>query len=388
MHEDLDDFHIITDEDLLVPPTLPPATIDLGSSFPLRHPPPPSLDKHAPKLQLQTTGGALARRSQNLESASANTPHSAFASDTSGPSEIGDLTRSFPPPPSHIPEIVSPLTREPAPSRAHIARLTHLFTARSPLAQAQYPAAPAPIPIEHTTSATPTTKESIFSISRFKTGVKRILRASARIPLFRKPSAAPPPAPPPIFINSEPLLPQHPADPPVAPANPRHSIGDTSVDDRLFRKFEFVDPNSLTYTPTPEPYRELVQSSSGSTFIPPSPSWLASQVTSELDASNHQPSGLSLEIDRPVQKVPTLSLCAPTVPSRVPGAQTTTSPPLSPLDVTHEAKGDEHEAISKLRIPAIPIASRTSSANSKLSFATANSDFSVHEPSYLHPTAY
>ncbi|KAJ3542012.1 hypothetical protein NMY22_g3665 [Coprinellus aureogranulatus] len=225
----------------------------------------------------------------------------------------------------------------------------------------------------HTISATPTTKESIFSISRFKTGVKRILRASVRIPRFRKQSLAPAPTPPPIFITSEPLLPQNPADPPIQTANPRHSIGDTSVDDRLFRRFEFVDPNSLTYTPTPAPHRDLVPGSARSSFIPPSPSWIASKVTSELEASsNEAASGLSLEIDGPVQKVPILSLTVPTLPATAPSAS------LSPLDV-HEANEDGHEALTKSQISALPLTSRSSSANSKISFATANSDFSANE---------
>jgi hypothetical protein len=53
----------------------------------------------------------------------------------------------------------------------------------------------------------------------------------------------------------------------------------------------------------------------------------------------------------------------------------------------HEATEDEHEAISKLR--SIPLASRTLSANSKLSFATANTDFLANGSRvYLQPTAY
>jgi len=100
VHEDLiDDFHIITDDDLLAPP-LPPATIHLaGAPHGIS-----TLDqKSIPKLQLQAVNTELIQPS---EPASANTQLSVqrtVASETSGPSELGDITRHFPPPPTHIP---------------------------------------------------------------------------------------------------------------------------------------------------------------------------------------------------------------------------------------------------------------------------------------------
>ncbi|KAF5323580.1 hypothetical protein D9611_005723 [Ephemerocybe angulata] len=354
IHEDIDDFHIITDEDLLIP-NLPPTAI----AFHALNSGDRAVDKDVPKLQLQTTDGVFATPYHPPEPESANTQLSGQASQTTGPSEFGDITNCFPSPPSHIPELTTPLSfRAPA--------------------YPAYPQTSPPIAIERTQSATPTTsRESIFSLNRFKTGVKRILRSSLRLPLFRKPI---PPSPP--TFASEPLsLPQI-----TQPASelriPRQSFGDLSLNGPLFQKFEFVDPNTLTASPAPQSTIDLAPGTTRSTNIPLSPSWIASKAIAELESNSRTPQGigLSFEIDPPIQKFPTLSLSVP-VSTRVPSA---TSPALSPLDVHEDGYiASNHEAAFA---KPFPIASRTASANSKLSFATANTDFSYTDS--LRPTAY
>ncbi|KAJ2912146.1 hypothetical protein MD484_g8268, partial [Candolleomyces efflorescens] len=286
VHEDFDDFHIITDEDLLLP-ALPPTTIDFRPAPP---DPAPVDHKGVPRLQVQTAEGIFVAPRHPPEPDSATTPLTAdgdrtFASDTTGPSELGDIAKNFPPPPSFIPRSIAP---RPARSLAN-------------------PPIQAPVVIERAQSNTGTTCESIFSLSRFKTGVKRILRNTLRLPSFRKPSPRIP-----IFDPSA----EAPASSTAGPQSPeflevqntRRSVDNLSLAP-LFHKYEFVDPSTLTASPPAQSTKDLIPGSTRSTFIPPSPSWIVSKAT-ELEANSRQATGIA----RPEPPPPTPP-AAPYVPS-------------------------------------------------------------------------
>ncbi|KAG2023018.1 hypothetical protein CC2G_000723 [Coprinopsis cinerea AmutBmut pab1-1] len=319
----IDDFHIITNDDLHTP----------------RIPAEPLEQPKASPLNLKTSEDFLSARPISLGPISAHTELS------SAPSELADIAANFPPPPTHIP---SPRT------------------AQHPSTQ---PFAPA---IEATQSQAPTSR----SIDRFTANLKRILKRSLRIPSLKRSAPNPDPltaAPPiPTASNTEASL-SHPPQPALATRRL-----DDDVPEPLFQvsavpslTYDFVDPATLTATPAVHATSDLLPSSSSATFLPQSPSWLVHKFA-EFENNHNLGIGLSLEIERQIQKLPTLSL---SVPSRISLAHSTTSPPLSPLNV-HEDDDIGTSRSDITRVNPIPLSARTNSLQSKVSFATANTEFS------------
>ncbi|EFI28674.1 hypothetical protein CC1G_13700 [Coprinopsis cinerea okayama7 len=230
----IDDFHIITNDDLHTP----------------RIPAEPLEQPKASPLNLKTSEDFLSARPISLGPISAHTELS------SAPSELADIAANFPPPPTHIP---SPRT------------------AQHPSTQ---PFAPA---IEATQSQAPTSR----SIDRFTANLKRILKRSLRIPSLKRSAPNPDPltaAPPiPTASNTEASL-SHPPQPALATRRL-----DDDVPEPLFQvsavpslTYDFVDPATLTATPAVHATSDLLPSSSSATFLPQSPSCSFSDLSRPL----------------------------------------------------------------------------------------------------------
>lgn len=309
----------------------------------LRHPP--------GRLRLNTDEDHFGARTAPLEPISAQTQLSVAESD------LADIAANFPSPPTHIPPPRTPQALLP-PSKN--------FALRTPAE------------IEHYPSAAPTSRESVFSIDRITTNFKRVFKRAVRAPTSRKSRRQPnAPSPPPIIVTTVAEAFRH--NPPAPDHGPRSTNKPLEGPEPLFLNqhstYTFVDPSTLTRTPSA--HRLGIPISESTAFLPQSPSWILSKVV-EFESHRNSGIGLSLEIERQIQKVPTPP--ALLVASRIafaPGS--TTSLPLSSLDVHEEG----HEITSNFpfgrnNLHSIPLASRTNSQQSKLSFTTANSEFSAN----------
>ncbi|TFK30839.1 hypothetical protein FA15DRAFT_751836 [Coprinopsis marcescibilis] len=345
-----DDYHIVTQDDL---PTLTsPCPGDSDNNIPQETSIPPSIEyKSTHKLDLKTAEEYLSARHVSIGPVSARSTQASSAF-----SDLADIASSFPSPPTYIP---SP---------------------RTPFPPAQAFSIP-PARIERSQSSATTTRESVFSIDRFRNSVKRIFKTSLRIPSFKKPVPESDPLPPPPTIVStvaeafqrttnQPTT----TNPPVIIVTPEAKLIDrVNAPEPIFRTrssfYELVDPSTLTASPEYHPKADFITGSTRS-LIPPSHSWLASKFA-EFENNHNVGIGLSSELERQIQKVPIVSFPASSQVS----LSSTASAPLSPLEVNEVQHFGSRIDIQN--IYPVPLDSRSTSIQSRLSFATANSNFSI-----------